>query len=191
MQFRRYTSLAVCKAAVALSVSAACTDEAMQPSSLSESSISSEYRVAAGDKLKVTVFGESRASGIHEVDSTGAIASNLIGRTAVQGMTVSEIERRLRDEYRSREILLDPKISVEAVQMRPFFILGEVEKRGSYPYMSGLTVAQAVAAAGGYTYRASRSRISVERRGSGKPEAAKENTLVYPGDVIRVPERYF
>ncbi len=62
---------------------------------------------------------------------------------------------------------------------------------GSYPYMSGLTVAQAVAVAGGYTYRASRNRITIFRQGTGQAQTVTEDTLVTPGDVIRVPERYF
>jgi protein involved in polysaccharide export with SLBB domain len=66
-----------------------------------------------------------------------------------------------------------------------------VEKRGQYPYVNGLTVAQAVAIAGGYTYRASRSRITIQRVGAPKEEPVGENEPVYPGDIIRVPERYF
>jgi polysaccharide export outer membrane protein len=106
-------------------------------------------------------------------------------------MTVSEVEQTLYDQYRSRGFFKNPKISIELVNLRPFFILGEVEKRGNYPYINGLTVAQAVAIAGGYTYRASRSRITIQRAGSKKEEPATEDAPVYPGDVVRVPERYF
>jgi polysaccharide export outer membrane protein len=151
----------------------------------------SGYRLGTGDKLKVTVFGEEDASGEYEIDATGAISARLLGRVAVKGMTVSEVEQTLIDQYRSRGFFRNPRISIELVNLRPFFILGEVEKRGSYPYVNGLTVAQAVAIAGGYTYRASRSRITIQRVGSPKEEPVQEDAPVYPGDIVRVPERFF
>lgn len=149
------------------------------------------YRLGTGDKLKVTVFGEEDASGEYEVDATGAISARLIGRVIVKGRTVSEVEQMLIDQYRSRGFFRNPRISIELTNLRPFFILGEVEKRGSYPYVNGLTVAQAVAIAGGYTYRASRTHITIQRVGTGKEEPVTESTPVYPGDIIRVPERFF
>lgn len=154
-------------------------------------SAQSGYRLGAGDKLKVTVFGEEDASGEYEIDATGTISARLIGRVNVKGMTVSEVEQALIDQYRSRGFFRNPRISIELVNLRPFFILGEVEKRGSYPYVNGLTIAQAVAIAGGYTYRASRSRITIQRVGAPKEEPAAEDTPVFPGDIVRVPERFF
>lgn len=149
------------------------------------------YRLGSGDKIKVTVFGEEDASGEYEIDATGAISVRLIGRMQVKNMTVSEVEQALIEQYRSRGFFKNPRISIELVNLRPFFILGEVEKRGSYPYVNGLTIAQAVAIAGGYTYRASRSRITIQRVGAPHEEPAKENDQVFPGDIIRVPERFF
>ncbi|MBN9088885.1 MAG: polysaccharide export protein [Reyranella sp.] len=149
------------------------------------------YRLGSGDKIKVTVFGEDDASGEYEIDATGAISARLIGRLQVKNMTVSEVEQAMIEQYRSRGFFKNPRISIELTNLRPFFILGEVEKRGSYPYVNGLTVAQAVAIAGGYTYRASRTRITIQRVGAPHEEAAKENDPVFPGDIIRVPERFF
>ena len=149
------------------------------------------YRLGTGDKLKVTVFGEEDASGEYEIDAAGTISVRLLSRMHVKGMTVSEVEQTLYDQYRARNVFKNPRISIELVNLRPFFILGEVEKRGSYPYVNGLTVAQAVAIAGGYTYRASRSRITIQRAGAPKEEPAPEDTPVFPGDIVRVPERFF
>ena len=151
----------------------------------------SGYKLGTGDKLKVTVFGEEDASGEYEVDATGAISVRLLGRVQIKGMTVSEVEQMLIDQYRSRGFFKNPRISIELTNLRPFFILGEVEKRGSYQYVNGLTVAQAVAIAGGYTYRASRSRITIQRVGASHEVPAQENDPVFPGDIIRVPERFF
>jgi polysaccharide export outer membrane protein len=109
----------------------------------------------------------------------------------VKGLTVSEVEQTLIAQYRGRGFFRNPRISIELTNLRPFFILGEVEKRGSYPYVNGLTVAQAVAIAGGYTYRASRSRITIQRSGAAKEESVTEDAPVYPGDIVRVPERFF
>jgi protein involved in polysaccharide export with SLBB domain len=149
------------------------------------------YKLGTGDKIKVTVFGEEDASGEYEVDASGAISVRLLGRLQVKGMTVSDVEQALIEQYRGRGFFKNPRISIELTNLRPFFILGEVEKRGSYPYVNGLTIAQAVAIAGGYTYRASRSRITIQRVGAPHEVPAQENDPVYPGDIVRVPERFF
>ena len=149
------------------------------------------YKLGAGDKLRVVVFGEEDASGEYEVDATGSISARLLGRVQVKGLAVSEVEQLLIEQYRSRGYFRNPRIAIELINLRPFFILGEVEKRGSYPYINGLTVAQAVAVAGGYTYRASRSRITIQRSGAPKEEPVTEDAPVFPGDIIRVPERFF
>ena len=151
----------------------------------------SGYKLGTGDKLKVTVFGEEDASGEYEIDATGHISARLLGRVQVKGMTLSEVEQTLFDQYRSRGYFKNPRISIELINLRPFYILGEVEKRGSFPYVNGLTVAQAVAIASGYTFRASRSRITIQRAGAPAPEPATEDTPVYPGDIVRAPERFF
>jgi len=156
----------------------------------SPASAQAGYKLGPGDKIKVTVFGEEDASGEYEIDGTGAISVRLLGRFEVKGMTLADVEKTLVDQYRSRGFFKNPRISIELTNLRPFFILGEVEKRGSYPYVNGLNVAQAVAIAGGYTYRASRTRITVQHLG-GKEESATEDTAVQPGDVVRVPERFF
>lgn len=164
---------------------------APKPSSDAGHVANSAYRLGTGDKLKITVFGEEDASGEYEIDATGSISARLLGRLEVKGMTVSQVEQTLVEQYNSRGFFRNPRVSIELVNLRPFFILGEVEKRGSYPYINGLTVAQAAAVAGGYTRRASVSRITVQRQGSGKEEPASEDTPVYPGDIVRVPERSF
>jgi polysaccharide export outer membrane protein len=157
----------------------------------SAASAQSGYRLGTGDKIKVTVFGEEDASGEYEIDGTGSVSVRLLGRMQVKGLTVSEVEQALVDQYRGRGFFRNPRVSIELTNLRPFFILGEVEKRGSYPYVNGLTVAQAVAIAGGYTYRASRSRITVQRLGGAKEESVSEDAPIFPGDIIRVPERFF
>ena len=78
---------------------------------------------------------------------------------------------------------------------RPFFILGEVNKPGQYPYVDGLTLAQAVATAGGYTYRANNARVFVRHKDQAQETlyslANGAPVWVLPGDTIRIGERYF
>src|SRR5262245_45368714 len=96
----------------------------------------SAYRLGTGDKLKITVFGEEDASGEYEVDATGSISARLLGRMEIKGMTVSQVEQALVEQYNSRGFFRNPRISIELINLRPFFVLGEVEKRGSYPYIN-------------------------------------------------------
>ncbi|NDE91190.1 MAG: polysaccharide export protein [Alphaproteobacteria bacterium] len=150
-----------------------------------------EYVLGIGDKLKITVYGEADLSGEFEVSSTGMVSMPLIGETKALGSTIAKLKSviagRLRDGY-----LKDPKVSMEVLNYRPFFIVGEVMKPGSYTYQNGMTVINAVALAGGYTYRADKDDIKLKRGGqTGKEEKVKEDTTVGAGDVVSVPERFF
>lgn len=150
------------------------------------------YRLDVGDKVRVIVFGEPDLSSPEdegfEVNSAGYISLPLIGQVKAKGLTVEELERaiegKLKDGY-----LKNPRVSVEVLNYRPFYILGEVNEPGSYPYVNGLTIKQAAAIAGGFTYRADKGDIYIERQ--GKKLEADLDTLVLPGDTIWVPERFF
>ena len=152
-----------------------------------------DYKLGAGDKVRVVVLADPEFSGEYEVDASGNISVRMIGRLSVLGMTTAELEAALTQRYQSGGYLRNPKLSVELLSARPFFVLGEIVKPGSYPYVAGLTVAQAVAIAGGYTRRASTSRIKIKRFGSpaGTEDPVTEDSTVNPGDIVRVPERYF
>ena len=152
-----------------------------------------DYKLGAGDKVRVVVLADPEFSGEYEVDASGNISVRMIGRMSVLGMTTEALEAAIAERYRSGGYLRNPKLTVELLSARPFFVLGEVVKPGSYPYVAGLTVAQAVAIAGGYTRRASTSRIKVKRFGSpaGSEDTATEDSIINPGDILRVPERFF
>jgi protein involved in polysaccharide export with SLBB domain len=152
-----------------------------------------EYRLGAGDRIRVVVLADPAFSGDYEINSSGAIQARMLGNVPVTGATTVELEEKLRGLYLSAGYLADPRLSVELISTRPFFILGEVNRPGSFTYLSCLRVVQAVAVAGGYTRRASKSRITIRRFFSNfaEEELVTEDTLVEPGDVVRVPERYF
>ncbi len=148
------------------------------------------YRLGSGDKLRVIVFGEEDLSGEFEVDGSGTVSLPLIGEVRARDRTMrafeTAVEEMLRDGY-----LKDPRVSAEVLNYRPFYIIGEVEKGGEYPFVSGMHVLNAVALAGGHTYRANPKRVFITRRGQEREFAAPLDSEVQPGDVIRVPERFF
>lgn len=151
-----------------------------------------EYRLGPGDKVKVTVFGEEDLSGEYELGSLGVIAMPLIG--AVRGAT--RTEKELEEAISAKLIdgfLKNPRVAVEVLNYRPFYIIGEVKRPGSYPFVNGMSVINAVAMGGGFTYRAAEKNIFITRSNDRdkKKEKADFRTRVLPGDVIRVEERLF
>jgi polysaccharide export outer membrane protein len=152
-----------------------------------------DYRLGAGDKIRVVVLQDTEFSGDYEVNATGGISARMLGPVQVAGMTLNQVEEMLRERYRAGGYLVSPRLSVELVSTRPFYIIGEVSRSGAFAYVNCLRVIQAVAIAGGFTRRAAKSRITIKRFYSktAEEEYVTEDTLVEPGDVIRVPERYF
>jgi polysaccharide biosynthesis/export protein len=156
-------------------------------------SVASGYQLGTGDKLRVTVFGEQALSGEFEVDSTGVASLPLVGQVKAAGMTPRQFEEALTATFKNGGYLRDPKVSVEVLNYRPYYILGEVQKPGEYPYKNGLNVMSAVATAGGFTYRASPGTVEIQRAGEvkGKRYPLTTTVPVFPGDIVRIPERYF
>lgn len=150
------------------------------------------YKLGPGDKVRVTVFNEKDLSGDFDVSDQGLIALPLIGQVKVAGLTISQVEAIVTQKY-GKDYLVDPHVTVEVLNYRPFFILGEVQKPGSYPYVSGMTVENAVALAGGYTPRANKDRIVIKHGNdpNAPEQRVQEDAPVLPGDIIRVPERFF
>jgi polysaccharide biosynthesis/export protein VpsN len=150
------------------------------------------YRLGSGDKVRVTVFGEKDLSGDFEVNDQGIVALPLIGPVQVAGKTINEVEAVITQKY-GKNYLVNPRVNVEVLNYRPFYILGEVQKPGSYPYVGGMTVLNAIALAGGYTPRADRDDIKIKRAAtpSAGEQPVTENSVVLPGDVVSVPERFF
>jgi protein involved in polysaccharide export with SLBB domain len=154
--------------------------------------VNDSYRLGTGDEIKVTVYDEPTLSGPKVVDGQGAITLDLIGPVEVRGLTLAEasrlIEAKLKDGW-----LRDPKITAEMTKGRPYYILGEVNRAGEYPFTSGLTIMNAIAAAGDFTYRADKKKIMVTSADTGVEREVKltPTTPVQPGDRIRILERFF
>lgn len=154
----------------------------------------STYVLGPGDRVRITVYGEDRLSGEYVITSTGELSFPLIGNVRVSGISVADLQALVRTRLASG-YLNDPRVTAEMLTFRPFYVLGEVARPGQYPYVDGLTVQQAIATAGGYTYRAKRSLIYLRgpQQGSEQRVDLKKEPLktVGPGDTIRIGERFF
>ena len=139
------------------------------------------------------MFGEDALSGIYDISPAGTVSMPLIGPIMAAGRTRAEVEHAITRAYASGKFLQEPKITVSVITYRPFSIFGEVTTPGSYPYRPGLDVLGAVSTAGGFTYRATWATVLIRHAGE---EVWQQYSLaapvpVEPGDVIRIPERYF
>ena len=150
------------------------------------------YRLGPGDKVHVTVYGETDLTGDFEISGSGQIAFPLIGEVRAEGLTPptlgDTLARKLAAGY-----LIAPRVAVEVSTYRPFYIVGEVNKPGEYAYVNGMTALNAIALGGGYTPRADEGVIFVRHEGQAREtrEAVNEATRIRPGDVVRVSESDF
>ena len=144
------------------------------------------------DQIRVQVYGEPNISGDYQVDSSGHVSIPLAGRLKASGMTAAALEQAIVARL-SKGLINDPKVNVQVSTYTPFYIHGEVKRSGEFPYRPGLTVMDAVAIAGGFTYRADEDKVHVRRAASTieKVYPLDARIPVYPGDNIRIAERFF
>ncbi len=149
------------------------------------------YQLGAGDRVQVSVYNDNDLTGEYEVDERGSIVMPLVGAVDLQGQDLRQAEQTITQRVRSTRTLRDPRIAVGVVRYRQVYVLGEVQRPGSYPYFPGATVIRTVATAGGFTVRAKMDRIRVYRASgtTNAPEVVSDG-LVQPGDVIVVTERF-
>jgi polysaccharide export outer membrane protein len=165
---------------------------AQQAEAVPPASATASYVLGPNDRVRLKVYGEPDIAGEYEVDNNGNVSIPLAGRIRAAGLTTRQLERSIASAL-SKGIVRDPRVNVEVALYRPYYILGEVKKGGEYPYRLGLTVMDAVASAGGFTYRANENKVYLRRSGAGAEEvyALDAPVPIFPGDNIRIPERYF
>jgi polysaccharide export outer membrane protein len=152
----------------------------------------SSYRLDAGDKLRVVVYGQEGLTNTYAIDAGGSITMPLIGSVPARGRTpaslAAEITAKLRNGF-----IREPSVAVEIDSYRPFFILGEVAAPGQYPYVPNMTVESAVAIAGGFSPRAKRDRVTLTHSDGGGTAryVVPLGTALGPGDTVQVGERWF
>jgi polysaccharide export outer membrane protein len=154
----------------------------------------SAYRLGPEDEVRVTVFNDPRLTGEFKISDAGILALPLVGSVQAGGRTVPEVEQQIERVMAERNLFRDPEVSLNVIEYRPIFVLGQVERGGSYPYQPGMTALSAVAVAGGFNYRALRDYVSVTRLGEDGRAAeyrATSRSLLQPGDVVTVFERRF
>ncbi len=150
------------------------------------------YRLDAGDRLRIVVYGQEGLTNTYAIDAGGSITMPLIGAVRARGLTpaglASEITGKLRNGY-----IREPSVAVEIEAYRPFFILGEVAAPGQYPYVPNMSVESAVAIAGGFSPRARRDRVTLTHTDAGGSArvVVPLGTPISPGDTVLVGERWF
>jgi polysaccharide export outer membrane protein len=151
-----------------------------------------EYRLGSGDKIRLIVFGEPDLSGEFMISGDGVVSLPLIRDVRAAGLTATQLQMQIESAFKEG-YLKDPRVSIEVLTFRPFYILGEVVKPGEYPYSNGITVVNAVALASGFSYRANQKKVFIRHAGATSEEEVPltSATLVAPGDTIRIAERYF
>ena len=150
------------------------------------------YHLDAGDKLRVVVYGQEGLTNTYAIDAAGSITMPLIGSVHARGRTTAglaaDITAKLRNGY-----IREPSVAVEIETYRPFFILGEVQAPGQYPYVPNMTVESAIAIAGGFSPRAKRDIVTLthtDASGVARYEVPL-GTSLKPGDTVQVGERWF
>ena len=151
-----------------------------------------EYTLGVGDAVRINVYGQEEMSQEYTVEPDGAISLPLAGTVGAAGYTAREVEQaivaKLHPDY-----MVDPKVSVEVIGFRSMYVLGEVQQPGKYEYVPNMTVMQAVAIAGGYTYRAAENSAEVTRhvKGALNTFTVDDKTMLKPGDTIVIKRRWF
>ena len=151
------------------------------------------YLLEPGNRVRLTVFGESNLSGDFALDPIGNLALPLVGNIPASGVTAKTLTKRIEDFLKKDGYLQTPRVAVEVQTFRPFYVLGEVRAPGEFPYATGMTVLSAVAKAGGYDYRAREGEAVLVRTidNEQKDYRAVERTPILPGDIIKILQRRF
>lgn len=157
------------------------------PSQSGDDTVAPDYLLSSNDKLKITVFGEDDLSGQFVVDASGNISMPLIGEVHAAGLSLRVLQRNIEGKLRGG-YLVDPRVSAEMLNFRPFYVLGEVKNPGEYPYAAGLTLLNAVAQAGGFTPLANTAELGIRRDRALDEEriVVRAGQVILPGDTIRV-----
>lgn len=151
------------------------------------------YVLGPGERVRLTVFRHEDLSGEFDLDGEGFLAMPLVGEVMGAGLNARQLENEIESRLKGGGYLVNPQVSIEVLTYRPFYIIGEVNNPGSYQYVNGMTVINAVALAGGFTYRADQEDIVITRGGSQgkKIDDVRPDTPVLPGDIVEVTERFF
>jgi protein involved in polysaccharide export with SLBB domain len=149
--------------------------------------------IQVGDRLTITVYDEPNLTGVYDVTPSGVVNLPLIGDVKAVDHTTAQLQQEIANRYVQGKFVQEPKVTIAVVEYRPIYIFGEVAKPGTYPYRPGLNLLTAETLAGGLTYRGSRDKVYLQRSGeqvwNEYPQLS--SVTIMPGDLIRIPERYY
>jgi polysaccharide export outer membrane protein len=151
------------------------------------------YQLGPGDELTIRIYGQPDLSGPYTLDDSGFIDIPLLGLIAAQNHSAATLAATITTALQAKNLILHPSVAVEISRYRPFYILGEVNNPGQYPFRPGMTDLTAISIAGGFTYRAEQDYVGVTRTIGSNPAQYRAPifALAQPGDVITVFERYY
>lgn len=160
--------------------------------SFAQISLLNQYKLGSGDLVKINVYGQDDLTLETRLTDIGVVNYPYLGEIKLTGMTVSELEAYIYTGLKG-DYLIEPSVSVSILEYRPFFINGEVEKPGGYAFQPGLTIDKAAALAGGYTERASKTKIYIDREVEGRTiQLVGDRSMpILPGDIINIEQSFF
>jgi protein involved in polysaccharide export with SLBB domain len=150
-------------------------------------------KLGPNDRLRITVFGQPTLTGEYTLDGNGVLAFPLIGNVPADGSTTIQLQQAIAAKLEP-DFLVNPNVSAEIVTRRPFYVIGEVQKPGNYPYVTDMTAVNAIAMAGGFTRRAKKNDFYIRRLdkdGKMVRMEANSGTVLQAGDTLEVRERVF
>ncbi|PPC74965.1 capsular biosynthesis protein [Pokkaliibacter plantistimulans] len=150
------------------------------------------YQLGVGDNIKIQVYGEDELSMEVRISDSGTISYPFLGNISVAGKTIGQLESSIKSGL-ANGYLVDPNVNVAILEYRQFFMNGEVEKPGAYPYQPGLTLQKAISIAGGMTERASAGKMYITHDGQSADDAkrASMNDVISPGDTVTINQSFF
>ena len=150
-------------------------------------------KLGPNDRLRITVFGQPTLTGEYTLDGNGVLAFPLIGNVPANGVTTSQLQQAIAAKLKP-DYMVNPNVSAEVITRRPFYVIGEVQKPGNYPYVTDMTAVNAIAMAGGFTRRAKKTDFYIRRLdkdGKMVRMEANSGTVLQAGDTLEVRERVF
>jgi len=154
--------------------------------------IGEKYRLDAGDKIKVYVFGEPDMTVEVRLGSSGDMRYPFLGKIHVAGMTLPELQRKLTRDL-ANGYLIDPQVRISMEEFRPFYVSGEVKRPGAYPYQPGLTVRKAISLAGGFTEKADEHKLFLIHAADELKREIKAilGQKMRPNDILAIKQSFF
>jgi polysaccharide export outer membrane protein len=190
----------VARAQSPVGTSGASTSTPRPAPAASAATTSPDYRLAAGDKLRIEVYKDTQLSQSLQVRPDGKITLPLLGDIPAAGRTSIELRNAIAGAL--EEYIAKPVVTVIVTETTPqvIYITGEVNKPGALPVTTGqMSIIQAIAMAGGFTDFANKKDIRVLRKGASgmqtlrfnykeaiDDESRREPLPLLPGDTVIV-----